>query len=120
MVQFHAGLRVILLNHQVAVGVVSRIEVGDNTARNSKNSHDCGMQSQRKCIAVWKIRDIKGVRKVIQLRQVESSQITCTHDSCKHPALPISDGAVVGLGPHSQNVPAPGPRGRMDPLFEVI
>lgn len=40
-VQFLAGLRIILLNHQVAVGVMSWVEVGDNTARNSKNSHDC-------------------------------------------------------------------------------
>lgn len=54
VVQLLASLRVILLNHQVAVGVVRRVEVGDDAARNSKNSHDCKKQTERKDIALWK------------------------------------------------------------------
>lgn len=47
-------------------------------------------------------------------------RITCAHDGCKHPALSILDWAITGLSPLCQDVPTPGPNGRIDSLFEVI
>lgn len=43
--QLLAHLVVVLLNHQVGVGVVRRVEVCDDAARDAKNAHDCGAQS---------------------------------------------------------------------------
>lgn len=33
---------VVLLDHQVGIGVVRRVEVCDHAARDAKNAHDCG------------------------------------------------------------------------------
>lgn len=44
---------------------------------------------------------------------------TCAHDGCKHPALAVLDRTVARDGPHPQDVPAAGPRARIDPLFEI-
>lgn len=46
-------------------------------------------------------------------------ELTRAHDCCKHPALPVFDWAVAGEGPQSQDVTTPGPKGGIDPVFEI-
>lgn len=41
VVQLPPHFVVVLLNHQIGICVVSRVEVGDHTARNAENPHDC-------------------------------------------------------------------------------
>lgn len=139
MVQLPPHYSVVLLNHQVAIGVVSWVEVCDDTARNAKNPHDCKVllnKDEDGDNADDTIRALRHWQNVPQFMRRQAwthvsegsplvdlitnvLMVTCAHDGCKHPALSILDWAVTGLSPLSQDVPTSSPQGRIHPFFEV-
>lgn len=63
-------------------------------------------------------KDQNKVRKRVKVLSY-LDELTCAHDCCKHPALPVFDWAITSEGPQSQDVPTPSPKGRIHPLFEI-